>query len=64
MAGGPKDSSAPSRLRIDTAREIAANKIPRCEAARGYRPRALDEFRRELVKTLQRLAFAQTPGPR
>ena len=24
---------------------------------------ALDEFRRELVKALQRLAFAQTPGP-
>ena len=27
-------------------------------------PRVLDEFRRELVKTLQRLAFAQTPGSR
>jgi hypothetical protein len=27
-------------------------------------PRTLDEFRREMVKTLQRLAFAQTPGPR
>jgi hypothetical protein len=27
-------------------------------------PRALDEFRRELVKTLQRLAFAHTPGLR
>jgi hypothetical protein len=26
-------------------------------------PVALDEFRRELVGTLQRLAFAQTPGP-
>ena len=27
-------------------------------------PRGLDDFRRDLVKTLQRLAFAQTPGPR
>jgi hypothetical protein len=27
-------------------------------------PRVLDEFRRELVKILQRLAFAQPPGPR
>ena len=30
----------------------------------GTDPVALDEFRCELVNTLQRLAFAQTPGPR
>ena len=117
MAGGPKDLSAPSQLRIDTAREIAANKIcsvlgraqikdlvdlkfllasgidlssALAEAARkdagvdpatlawvldqitispdarlpgDTDPRVLDEFRRELIKTLQRLAFAQAPGP-
>jgi hypothetical protein len=30
----------------------------------GTDPTELDAFRRELVKNLQRLAFAQTPGPR
>jgi hypothetical protein len=146
MAGGPKDSSPPSRLdlqeaartlevidrvpmldsekrvvgqlRIDTIREIAANKIctvlgraqikdlvdlklllasgidltaALADASRkdagvdpatlawvldqitisadarlpgDTDPRDLDQFRHDLVRTLQRLAFAQTPGPK
>jgi hypothetical protein len=90
MAGGSKDSSAPSRLtplQVDLLQAFFAREqrfvltggaalagfyfghppitiSPDARLPGDTEPRVLDEFRRDLVKTLQRLAFAQTPGPR